>query len=346
MTECVDTAELVRRSYQLWFPEMAPGATVSEISSSKRAQSEIHRVAIDDGERVLEVIVKANSLLRAPPARPRLGLADRFETKHLLEARALALAADAVPNRAEFGTVRVLATFEQRLAMDVVEGTDLATMVRLRHGLGCETVVRNAGEWLRHFHQADGVDDLPRVRDNADALAETFERFCRFLSTDLADRSRLLPRLEALAGRIRTDLAEVEFELGLGHGDFAARNVMVSCGNRVTILDPLGCQRCPVEEDLAYFAVALRKGGLVPWLGRFSSSRARRLEEALLEGYGLPASGRLAYDVSAVLVILDSLAADFVRVAEPESRRRRLLRWTLPDSGDLLSEYLDRIDAS
>jgi hypothetical protein len=99
--------------------------------------------------------------------------------------------------------------------------------------------------------------------------------------------------------------------LGLGHGDFAMRNVLVDHG-RIVVMDTRARWRAPVFEDLAQMIVALRanRPQLLSQGALFDGHGLRRLENALLTGYfGGSTVPRLEINLFIVLVLLDLWSA-------------------------------------
>ncbi len=330
MAERDKTVGMIENSYGEWFGDLAAGAEISEVWRSERAQSALVRYEISDGLAVRSVMVKRNSLTGDVAERPRLGLRSGFESKHRLEAAALAAIHRSVPENDGFGSVRVLEIFADGLILETVEGRDLGSILRRTHGIGAAVLVRRSGELLRSMHRASL--DVPTARGSGNDLARSFEEFLHFLGPELRADPALADRLDRIAAAL-PDLDHLS--VGLGHGDFAPRNLLVGDGQRLTILDPLGCQLVPVEEDLAYFALALRTGALVPWLGPISERVASDLEGELLAGYGTTSGFR--YHAVCTLVALDAMAADKVRPVRRSGMAKRLVTQTLPGRTTLVN---------
>lgn len=353
MAERDITVGMIEGSYLSWFADLDMGATITEAWRSDRVQSRIRLFTIGDSPDQRSIVVKENLLAEHPPARPRLGLRSGFDQKHCHEAAALeavaAVMAEGPPDDT-LGSLRVLATLERGLVLEAVEAVDLGGRLRRSHGFGCDESVRRAGRWLRRFHgpdvgeRADTDHSLPTVRDDSAAVRDTFESFLMFLADEIDQETR--KAIDRIVSDLTTDIERRPLQLGLGHGDFAPRNIFIEDAGRVTVFDPLGCQRCPVHEDLAYFALALRRGALVPWIGPLSSARADHLERVMLDGYGLERGDRFRYEAFCVLVILDAWAADRVRQPAAEGLARRLLRFRLPEARELLDDRVARATAA
>ncbi len=344
--ETVSDLRLVKQRGPAWFGSLERPVEARTSWFSTRPQSSVHCISVgppnsSDGDGWPSVIVKRNQL-EEPASRPRLGLQSDFDRKHEFEGAALKALNVSVEvlGRPDFEAVEVLDTLADGLVMTALPGRSLGSMIRQRHGLGAANDVRRAGALLAVFH--DVALELPATRSTASDVVDAFDRYRQFIGRSL---QALDGRIDALVERVSTDLEDRPPRLGLGHGDFAPRNVLVGDG-RVGLIDPLGCQRCPIEEDLAFFALELRRGVLVPWVGPISDRMSDRLEQALLDGYGRERIDPFRYEVLSALVALDALAADAVRPQREESVLRRGLRRSLPPLMRLLTEHVDRALAS
>ena len=144
----------------------------------------------------------------------------------------------------------------------------------------------NAGAWLRTYHGlSDGAYAETRQRRRADVI-DALEAFADYLAYAVEDR----PFFQEISQRA-TSLARALFPdsmpLGLGHGDYALRNILVGPGMRVAVFDTLAKWQAPIYEDIAYFLIGLKlmwsqvlSQGLM-----YSQSRLNECEAAFLEGY-------------------------------------------------------------
>ena len=279
-----------------------------------RHQSTLYRFARSQAG---DVIVKTPRPGRPPVERARLYPVTEPSAKPALELRALRAAHADLSRGPEAGiaALRPLGELPEPGAI-VLEAIDRPTLHELLgrpedHATAL-AACRNAGRWLRRFHALDGVtgDELRRTPED---VAEAFAALAAGLrGTPVA--GRVARRVAAAAARVLPTLLPDELPLGLGHGDFAARNVFVGPGGEVTVFDTLGRWRVPVYEDLAYFTIALRTGrpGLVP-AGPRQAARTAALGRALHDGYfgDEPVPGRelAAFELLCLLDKWCSLAA-------------------------------------
>lgn len=301
-------------------PWLRPPIRARVIRSSERPQSSTAVVALEGKGSAHRVFVKAP--FRAEPslaARPRLGLDRDFDRKHEFEWQALKAMWDVRTSDDTFAAVRPLLhePSEQTLVLDMLEGASLRVLLDGGHYEGAMLAAGAAGRWLARFQQLEGLRGVVEKRAEPDALVDSLDSFERFL------RDRLVTRVAAMA---RPVLAATPVVVGLGHADFAPRNVLITASG-VCAIDPLGLWRVPVLEDVAYFVLELQVGGRP----RLRAAEVTRLRAAFLEAHGTADDVALA--ATEALVLFDKLAA--LRTSQPSSptalarhalRRRRVLR--------------------
>lgn len=119
---------------------------------------------------------------------------------------------------------------------------------------------RNAGTWLRTFHDLPAQRERPARQSRSADVVERFDAFGMFLSTQLGRR------FPADAARVGGQLADAvlpaQLSLSVGHGDYVARNIFADDAGRVTVFDPMPRWQMPRLEDVCRFVVGLRLSGL------------------------------------------------------------------------------------
>ncbi len=145
---------------------------------------------------------------------------------------------------------------------------------------------RNAGSWLRAFHA------LPRreLATERDTSAQDYflalEKFTAFLAEAMRERE-FFETLAQTANRSARDILPERLPLGVTHGDYALRNLLVGPNHRIMALDTQAKWLMPIYEDLAYFLVGL----ITTWPQVFSQGLAfgsealQRFEREFLTGY-------------------------------------------------------------
>lgn len=188
------------------------------------------------------------------------------------------------------GVPRLYAWFEDESALLVewLQAPHLeAVLVRaalapVRHR---DSVCR-VGEWLRHFHALDRIEDAAldahRYRVLLERRLAAAPAGAAVLATDPVWRQAtawLDAELHLLDGQ------PVPF--ARTHGDFTFTNVLVE-PSRITGIDIWAEQRLPAAEDLARMFVYLAMGDIFPLRARVMpvALSARRAQQALFEGYG------------------------------------------------------------
>jgi len=145
---------------------------------------------------------------------------------------------------------------------------------------------RNVGRWLRFYHEMSKEDNVTTRHANRRDYIDAVAKLTDFLATSLGDKpffQKVASVLEANALQILPDL----LPLGLGHGDFALRNILVGENDHVTVLDTFAKWRTPIYEDIGYFLNGLKRPG--PQVASqgllFGSEQLSAYEHAFLEGY-------------------------------------------------------------
>jgi hypothetical protein len=292
--------ELVRRRAPTWFPELGAAVDVAVARHDRRARGSVSVVTLSAGRTVRRIVVKsaAGGPATPLPDRPRLGIGnedllrrDELEWNGL--ERAWAACGDG--HRPGLTAVRPLAHVadERTVVMSHLDGRTLRSLLaggsrasalsnqrRVDPG-SLPAAVRRAGAWLACFHaQGAGVEVRRAEPDELASVATSYERF-------LGTRCGADDGGTQLARLLVESTPATPPPLGLGHGDFAPRNAVVTAAGEVAVLDVLGRWRVPVYEDLALLLLELRTGGLQLLSGghAFSAASLRSLKASLLEGY-------------------------------------------------------------
>jgi len=165
---------------------------------------------------------------------------------------------------------------------------------------------QNAGKWLQKYHtmpKEAGVQIRHQYReDYIDAIIKLTD----FLAKAWGDESFFKHTASVIIQNARKIHPE-SLPLGLGHGDYAMRNILIGPINRVTVLDTFAKWRVPIYEDIGYFLNGLRTSysqvltqGLL-----YSSNQIAAYETAFLQGYfetgKIPYSNIRLYEVLALL---------------------------------------------
>lgn len=254
-----------------------------------RDQSLLARLTVDGSRSSVEVIVKAPKRSADRPTAGRLVEPVRDPLrKSRLEFATLSAAAEHFSGLDDprFGWVRPIAHLPQ-LSAHVVEVVDQPTLDQLlsagRSDPSYESGVDalgHVGAWLVQFHGLETREPEP-----CGGSREVLEDELRQLM-DWTHPARS-GRLATLVHRTARALPGA-FEMGLGHGDLAPRNVFVGPHARVTIIDSLGRFRVPIHIDAGYLLAELSTGTTRFSRGRPTSRRElARQRSMFLDGYGM-----------------------------------------------------------
>jgi len=288
---------------------------------------------------------------------PRLGVRFDPEERSRLEHATLAAIHGHFTGLGDprFGTIRPLDTLDDHLAMIMERATGVSLRdILVRSGLTRVRAGRpdpssglaNAGAWLAHYHRQLETGHAATRRATRDEFLASVRNLTEYLGL-ARDRPFFFGRLAGSIGKLAGEVLPPSFPLGLGHGDFAPRNVLVEPSGRVTILDTLGRWRIPIYEDLAYFLVGVKSLGVqVVSMGRaLGPQRVGDWEGAFLQGYfgqdGPPIAPIRLFEIESILARWAS-AAHRWRQARGVGRVRRRVELMLKDRffGRLVSTLL------
>jgi capsular polysaccharide biosynthesis protein len=145
---------------------------------------------------------------------------------------------------------------------------------------------RHAGLWLRRFHELDSDPPATTRRPTTTDLLELLPLYREFLAPRTGQGRLLAEFVDKVSEAACLELPD-HLATGLGHGDFVARNVLVSDTGGIRVIDPFPCWRVPIFEDLGRMMVGARlfearspgPSSLPEW------PEPRAAERSLLEGY-------------------------------------------------------------
>jgi hypothetical protein len=249
--------------------------------------------------------------------RPRLVPAAEASEKYLLEYRALSAIQDYFNRLGDkrFGTVQVLDFLPEWQALVMEYSPDISLRELLHResrvrSLGAASVLdvpfRNAGAWLRAYHALPDADlGNPRYATRQEYI-DTTVLMVDYLARKLGHTAFFNHLRRAVESKAHEVLPENP-PLGLGHGDYAMRNILVGPTSRVTVLDTLARWRVPVYEDIGYFLAELKASKLQALTQgmAFSPSVLERYEREFLTGYygqePIPGAAIRLYELQAML---------------------------------------------
>lgn len=199
---------------------------------------------------------------------------------------------------------------------------------------------QNTGRWLRLYHEISKDADVI-IRDECrEDYIEAVGKLTDYLAMALSDR----PFFQNIASMLETSALKILPEmlpLGLGHGDFAMRNILVGTNARITVIDTFAKWRTPIYEDIGYFLHGLKLPALqvISQGLAFRSAQLRAYEQAFLKGYftqkPIPYPAIRLYEI---LALLDKWAS----VITNYHRRRPKLKSFGGVKAALTSRYFKR----
>jgi len=225
-------------------------------------------------------------------------------------------------NDPRFGAIRVLDELPEQRAviMEEVRYPNLRQLFmnssRLyphRH-VPLEPVFHNVGGWLRAYHALPKRDHVESRHTQRDQFIESMVQFTDYFTRALGDE----PFWQMVASRSVTSALHIlptVLPAGLGHGDYAMRNILIAPNEQVIVLDTLAKWQTAIYEDIAYFLVRLK----INWPQIFSfglafnSKQLIKYEQEFLAGYfgaeSVPFKAIQIYKVQAILDYWSSIVA-------------------------------------
>jgi hypothetical protein len=338
-----------------YLPDSAGDVLVRLVREEHRPVSSLYEFELSSAENAISLLIKVPvgtggvSPVRPPNTRPTLA-ADAVMS-YSLEHSALA----AIQQHFErlddprFGAIRVFDMVPRcgALIMERLWQPSLRSLFmrsgRWRGGNAddrMEAAFANAGSWLRSYHGIDREISGARHSRRSEFVG-IVDEIAAYVGKRLGE-SRYYGRVaEAIRKRAEQSLPE-ELPLGLGHGDFALRNILIGDNGRVTVCDTRARWRTSIYEDLGYFLVGLKRSWPQLYsLGLAFDARAlARYEGRFLEGYfaseDIPLEAVRLYER---LVLLDRLG--WVVSRQPSSASWTS-RWRRTGEIALLSRELRR----
>lgn len=331
-------------------------------SKNERPLATVYFFRVRLGQRERDLVVKVVERQKSTASRrddergpadfPRLGLLADPDRRFQFERRTLTAIHSYFAELGDerFGSIRVLDSIPECLAtvMEKAEGVSLRALLLRRAfkrypsgGEELATELLNSGAWLARYHEFVKTDHARPRRTTRDDFVASIWELTAYLSRSLG-MSDLFQQVARRTEEVAVDILPFQLPLGLSHGDFAPRNVIVHPSGRVTILDTQGRWRVPIYEDIACFLVGMKSiGPQVVSLGlAFSRGHLRCYEESFLRGYF--GEGRVA--LAAVrLFEIESVLARWASAASLARRTRGLLWMRRRAERELKSYWFRRL---
>ncbi len=319
--------------------------TVALVDRRRRRRSYLYVLRLQSADRRAGILIKVSDPVRrfagAPDdgsfllqARPYLSTAVDPDQLPVLEHRGLSLVHDHLSSvgDARFGSIRPLDYLPSQRAviMEYVSEPTLRDVMargtRLNVMQSADRLApafANAGAWLRMYNELPYGETRAVRHGTRDEFIEMIAIFARYLAK-ASDEEAFFAGITESVKRAAAAALPDEVPLGLSHGDYAARNMFVGDGARITAFDALPRWRAPIYEDLARFIVGMRSVGLqVVTMGlAYEPARLERFEASFVKGYfAADDPPRQSLWLYQVLMLLDKWSALLAR------SRPRHLRW-------------------
>jgi hypothetical protein len=198
-------------------------------------------------------------------------------------------------NKKNLGAIQVLDYLPEYSAIFTEESSDpklrqlLYRKNRLQalfHDDELAPAFQNAGAWLKAYHEMPKEKDVHIRHSHLEDYVEAISKLNSFLTRILGDGS-YFKKISSIIIHKAQEILPESLPLGLGHGDFALRNILISPNARVTVLDTFAKWRTPIYEDIGYFLNDLQMSypQVISHGLAFSSKQLASYEQAFLKGY-------------------------------------------------------------
>jgi hypothetical protein len=111
---------------------------------------------------------------------------------------------------------------------------------------------QNVGKWLRLYHAMPKKEDVTIRDSHRDDYIEAINKLTDFLVKTVGPETFFRESAMTFIKKAN-EILPAALPLGLGHGDFAVRNIFVGENARVTVFDTLANWRTPIYKDIGYF---------------------------------------------------------------------------------------------
>jgi hypothetical protein len=140
---------------------------------------------------------------------------------------------------------------------------------------------QNVGKWLRMFHTMPKKEDVNIHDSHRDDYIEAINKLTDFLVKTVGSETFFRENALTVTNKAN-EFLPASLPLGLGHRDFALRNIFVGENARVTVFDTLANWQTPIYSDIGFFLNDLK----------FSSS------QVISQGFAFGPDQLMAYEYS------------------------------------------------
>lgn len=328
MNELAVLTQHLQENASRYFADLADDqATIRFIDKQVRITCVLYRFSLESHRTSHAVIVKI-----APPpakrqkqtndtlhlsARPRLATISDPKTKVQFEFLALSKIYQqfgALQDR-RFGAIHPLDYLPSfpAIVMEEEQAPNLRQLLMQTHRLqwkrparNLEPVFHHAGAWLQTYHRLPKAAHTQLRHGTRNEFITSIHDFCDFLATHLGNQA-FFQTLATTTTRLAVNLLPSDLPLGLGHGDYTTRNILVDPTDRVTVLDTLSKWQTSIYEDIGYFLMRLKAAGpqALAQGFLFNTKKLAAYEAAFLCGYWgaepIPYAQIRLYEIQALL---------------------------------------------
>jgi len=278
-----------------YYPDLsADRAPVRLVEVRDGKSSEVFRFAIGCNGTSRHILIKRP---KTDTARYRMAAQTDIAVKSRLEYEGLLAIEEHFRNLSDdrFRALRALGFIEHDAAL-VVEELSGPSLLKLflsvnrfpfsRRTAELDPPFRNAGSWLCEYHRLPARSEVEIHDDTRQAFESAVRESATYLGGSLGKAAYFDDLAERTITRARQVLPE-QLPIGLKHGDYAMRNLLVAPNGSVAGFDTQAKWRVPIYDDIALFVIELEanwrqvlSNGLA-----FRASTLERYRQQFVQGY-------------------------------------------------------------
>ena len=211
-----------------------------------------------------------------------------------------------------------------------------------------EPVFHHAGAWLQIYHRLPKAEHTRLRHGTRNDFITSIHDFCDFLAGQLGSQT-FFQTMNTTIAQLANQYLPAELPIGLGHGDYTMRNILVDAADRVTVLDTLCKWQTPIYEDIGYFLARLKAAGpqALAQGFLFNNKQLATYEDAFLCGYWgaepVPYAQIRLYEVQALLDYWTSQASVLKRIQPQTSIKMTKQQVKLSLMNRFLFTYSNRL---
>ena len=277
-----EISQYIATNASRYFPKLnGDEVKVRLLEEQYRSFSSLYRFEVSSGRANYKIYAKGIPLAEiskpdesTKELRPRIAPpGTNYRERLWLEYTALKAVSDYLEKLDDpaLGGMRILDFIQSPQTILMEEHTDpslrllMSRTNRMNHVRGRSTELLkaffNAGAWLKAYSTISNTENVTTRNSHRDEFKQSVVDFTEYLGR-VSGNAPFFNRVEQTVTAAAKEFMPEDLALGLGHGDYALRNILVGTNNRITAFDTCAKWRVPIYEDIAYFLVQLETNKL------------------------------------------------------------------------------------